>query len=358
MNDLDKFERRILITGGAGFIGSNLLLYMVEKYPDCLFVNLDKLTYAANLSNLRNIEMAENYIFAKGDVGDRNLVAELFQVYKFNGIIHLAAESHVDRSIISPSNFLSTNVMGTFNLLETARKHGLFNTDFRFHQVSTDEVYGSLGPDGKFSEKSPYLPNSPYAASKASADHLVRAYHKTYGLQVVTSNCTNNYGPYQFPEKLIPLMINNALKGKPLPVYGDGAQVRDWIYVRDHCEAIDLIFHKGKSGQTYTVGADNELKNMDLVRMICSLLDELTGKSGHSDLIRFVEDRPGHDRRYAMDASRVGNELGWRPKHDFKEGLKETVQWYLDNREWVEKCVSGEYKNYYNTWYKNRLGEK
>jgi dTDP-glucose 4,6-dehydratase len=331
---------------------------MVKKYPDYLFVNLDKLTYAANLSNLREIEMAENYIFAKGDIADRGLVSELFQVYNFDGMVHLAAESHVDRSIISPANFLSTNIMGTFNLLETARKHNMFNKDFRFHQVSTDEVYGSLGPEGKFSEKSAYSPNSPYAASKASADHLARAYHKTYGLQVVTSNCTNNYGPYQFPEKLIPLMINNALNKDPLPVYGDGKQVRDWIYVKDHCEAIDLIFHNGKAGQTYTVGADNELKNIDLVKMICALLDEMTGESGHEDLIKFVEDRPGHDRRYAINASLIKKELGWKPKHDFKQGLGETVKWYLENREWIQKCISGEYKNYYNTWYKNRLSAK
>ncbi|HDS01377.1 MAG TPA: dTDP-glucose 4,6-dehydratase, partial [candidate division Zixibacteria bacterium] len=273
MSDLDKFEKRILITGGAGFIGSNLLHYMLIKYPRYLFVNLDKLTYAGNLSNLQDVEMKENYIFARGDIADRDLVSELFQVYQFDGLINLAAETHVDRSILGSGRFINTNIIGTHNLLEISRKHNHFGQEFRFHQVSTDEVFGSLGDTGKFSEKSCYAPNSPYAASKASADHFVRAYHKSFGLNVVTSNCSNNYGPYQFPEKIIPLMINNALHHQPLPVYGDGGNIRDWLYVADHCKAIDIVFHKGRTGKTYNIGADKEIRNIDLVRMICRIMD-------------------------------------------------------------------------------------
>ncbi|NIP42894.1 MAG: dTDP-glucose 4,6-dehydratase [candidate division Zixibacteria bacterium] len=358
MSNLDKFGKRVLITGGAGFIGSNLLHYMIAKYPDYLFVNLDKLTYAGNLSNLQDTEMEENYIFARGDIADRELVGELFQVYQFNGLINLAAETHVDRSLLGADKFINTNIIGTHNLLEISRRHNLFGKEFRFHHVSTDEVFGSLGAEGKFSEKSCYAPNSPYAASKASSDHFVRAYNKSYGLNVVTSNCSNNYGPYQFPEKIIPLMINNALNHEPLPVYGDGENVRDWLYVEDHCKAIDLVFHHGQSGKTYNIGGDKEIKNIDLVRMICKIVDDLTGEDGHEKLIKFVEDRPGHDWRYAMDYSLIKKELGWKPEHDFEQGLRKTVQWYLDNREWMEKCISGEYKTYYNTWYKKRLEEQ
>ncbi len=358
MSDLEKFEKRILITGGAGFIGSNLLHYMVPQYPDYLFVNLDKLTYAGNLSNLQTIEMAENYIFARGDIADNDMVSELFKVYQFDGLINLAAESHVDRSILGSERFLRTNIIGTHNLLEISRKHSQFKSNFRFHQVSTDEVFGSLGPEGKFTEESCYLPNSPYAASKASADHFVRAYWKSYGLDVVTSNCSNNYGPYQFPEKIIPLMINNALKKEPLPVYGNGENVRDWLFVKDHCKAIDMVFHKGQTGKTYNIGGDNEIRNIDLVKMLCRIIDELNGESGHEELIKFVEDRPGHDLRYAMDYSLIERELGWNPEYDFERGLKETVEWYLDNREWMEKCTSGEYRTYYNSWYKKRLEDK
>ncbi len=350
----DKFTRRVVITGGAGFIGSNLLLQLVPKYPEYLFVNIDCLTYAGNLSNLAAIEQAPNYRFEKIDICRFDDLQNCFEKYGIDSVIHLAAESHVDRSIVGPAAFINTNILGTFNLLELARRRFLEKGKFRFHHVSTDEVFGSLGPTGFFTEKNPYRPNSPYSASKASADHLVRAYHKTYGLDVVTTNCSNNYGPYQFPEKLIPLMIRNAMSGKKLPVYGDGRQIRDWLYVGDHCQALDLVFHKGVSGETYNIGGHNEIENIELVRKLCRLLDELLGGEPREALITSVTDRPGHDRRYAIDASHIRAELGWEPEHTFETGLRETVKWYLDNTLWLEDCVSGEYKKYYNEMYANR----
>jgi dTDP-glucose 4,6-dehydratase len=354
-NELDKYSQRILITGGAGFIGSNLLHHMTDKYPNYLFINLDKLTYAGNLANLKSIEKNDNYRFEKGDIADQILIEDLFDRYQFTGLINLAAESHVDRSILSPESFVETNILGTFRLLEISRNHLKKHPDFRFHHISTDEVFGSLRDRGRFNEQAPYRPNSPYAASKASSDHLVRAYYKTYGLNVVTSNCSNNFGPYQFPEKLIPLIIRNGLTGIDMPVYGDGRQVRDWLFVSDHCLAIDLIFHKGRSGCTYNLGGDCEIRNIDLIRKICTLLDKFTAGTRHEKLIKHIEDRPGHDRRYAMDTSLVHDELGWSPVHGFEEGLEQTLKWYLNNAEWVENCISGDYKNYYDKWYMQRM---
>jgi dTDP-glucose 4,6-dehydratase len=353
LNDSD-FRKHIAVTGGAGFIGSNLLLHLVRKYPDYLFVNVDCLTYAGNLSNLTGIEEAPNYRFEKIDIRDFDGLSQCFEQYHIDGLIHLAAESHVDRSITGPAAFVETNIGGTFNLLELARKKAEDNGHFRFHHVSTDEVFGSLGEDGYFTETSPYRPNSPYSASKAASDHLVRAYHKTYGLEVVTTNCSNNYGPYQFPEKLIPLMIRNAKAGVDLPVYGDGKQIRDWLYVGDHCEAIDLVFHEGKTGLTYNIGGHNEIENIELVRILCDTLTRLLGCEPLDRLIKFVKDRPGHDRRYAIDASFIESELGWRPAFDFQEGLEKTVRWYLDNEGWLEDCVSGQYSKYYEQMYGNR----
>ncbi len=348
-----NYKHRIAVTGGAGFIGSNLLLCMVPKYPDYLFVNIDCLTYAGNLSNLSAIESAPNYVFEKVNICDYQSLQALFEKYRFDGLIHLAAESHVDRSITGPSDFITTNIIGTFNLLELARE--MSKTEpFRLHHVSTDEVYGSLGESGFFVEESPYRPNSPYSASKASADHLVRAYHKTYGLDIVTTNCSNNYGPFQFPEKLIPLMIRNAVAGLPLPVYGDGGNVRDWLYVEDHCAALDLVFHKGEKGRTYAIGGHNEISNIALVRLLCKTLDEFLGGGPRESLITFVEDRPGHDRRYAIDASRIKKELGWEPSSTFEDGLRRTVRWYLDNAEWLENCISGAYLQYYERMYHQR----
>jgi len=354
MVDTEKFTRRIVITGGAGFIGSNLLLYLVPKYPDYLFINVDCLTYAGNLTNLRPIESAPNYVFEKINICDRQALEDCFQRYDINAVIHLAAESHVDRSIAGPAEFVNTNVIGTFNLLELALERSEVAGHFRFHHVSTDEVYGSLGPTGYFTESSPHRPNSPYSASKAASDHFVRAYHKTYGLNVVTTNCSNNYGSYQFPEKLIPLMIRNARAGLPLPVYGDGKNVRDWLHVQDHCRALDLVFHKGTPGRTYNVGGHNEIENVELVGIICRIMDELLGGGPREELITFVKDRPGHDWRYAIDASYIRRELGWEPSLTFEEGLRQTIQWYLDNNDWLENCITGRYLQYYEKMYTDR----
>jgi len=349
-----EYKHRIAVTGGAGFIGSNLLLHLVPKYPDYLFVNVDCLTYAGNLASLKAIEKADNYRFEKINICDFAALGACFEQHAIDGVIHLAAESHVDRSITGPAEFIASNINGTFNLLELARaRHGK-GLKFRFHHVSTDEVFGSLGPKGYFTEESPYRPNSPYSASKAAADHLVRAYRSTYGLDTVTTNCSNNYGPYQFPEKLIPLMIRNATTGKELPVYGDGRQIRDWLFVQDHCEALDLVFHKGKSGETYNIGGHNEIENIELVRRLCRILDEILGGVPREDLIRFVKDRPGHDRRYAIDASYIQRELGWAPRHSFDQGLRFTIEWYLKNTEWLQGCISGEYLKYYEIMYSKR----
>ncbi len=350
---------KILITGGAGFIGSHVVRHFVKQYPQYLIYNLDALTYAGNLANLKDIEQAENYRFIKGDIRDRDFINRIFNDFRFDAVIHLAAESHVDRSIENPAEFVETNVLGTVNLLDAALKNWKENQQRHlFYHVSTDEVYGSLGPTGKFTETTPYDPRSPYSASKASSDHFVRAYHHTYGLPVVISNCSNNYGPYQFPEKLIPLMIHNIINEKPLPVYGDGSNVRDWLYVEDHAKAIDLIFHRGKTGETYNIGGDNEWSNIDLVKKICEITDELLGRkpAGKSkELIRFVQDRAGHDWRYAIDSTKLKNELGWKPETSFEQGLRKTVQWYLNNREWLENVTSGKYREYYDKMYKNRL---
>jgi dTDP-glucose 4,6-dehydratase len=321
----------LLVTGGAGFIGSNFVLSTLEKSGEAV-VNLDKLTYAANVRNLDSIRGDSRHVFVEGDICDRALVRKLLEAHRPRAIVHFAAESHVDRSISGPAEFVQTNVVGTFCLLEEARQYFDKQKNFRFLHVSTDEVYGSLGPnDPAFEETNPYAPNSPYAASKAAADHMVRAYHHTYGLPTVTTNCSNNYGPHQFPEKLIPLMIHHAMAGKPLPVYGDGQNVRDWLYVLDHCDALRLVLDKGKIGETYNVGGGAEMKNIDLVNMICSLLDEMRAeKKKHSSLIGFVKDRPGHDRRYAIDSAKIRRELGWQPKESFESGLRKTVAWYVD----------------------------
>ena len=349
MTDLSKFKQRIIVTGGAGFIGANFLLYMVHKYPDYLFINVDCLTYAGNLVSLLKIHNSINYIFERVNISDYKKLKDLNDKYKPTGLVHLAAESHVDRSIIGPSDFIETNIIGTFNLLELARS--ITDLPFRFHHVSTDEVFGSLGSDGYFNEDTRYHPNSPYSASKAAGDHLVRSYHKTYGLDTVTTNCSNNYGPFQFPEKLIPLMIRNAIKNKPLPIYGDGKHIRDWLYVEDHCQALDLVYHKGKSGETYNIGGSNEIENLELVKMICSLIDSKIGGNNRENLITFVEDRLGHDQRYAIDASKIKKELGWKPEYEFEKGLNKTIEWYLENKDWLEACISGEYLEYYNKIY-------
>ncbi len=353
-NQNGTFEKRILVTGGCGFIGSNLLLQLVPKYSNYLFVNLDCLTYAGNLASLKEIENSPNYRFEKIDIRDFESLDKCFKDHDINGVIHLAAESHVDRSITGPAEFISTNINGTFNLLELARRRAAEGVAMRFHHVSTDEVFGSLGATGFFTESTPYSPNSPYSASKASGDHLVRAYNKTYGLDAVTTNCSNNYGPYQFPEKLIPLMIRNAQLGEKLPVYGDGKNVRDWLYVEDHCTALDLIFHRGESGQTYNIGGHNEIENIEIVRQICRILDNRLGGEPRERLISFVKDRPGHDRRYAIDAEFIKKELGWQPAVTFEQGIRKTVDWYVDNADWVEQCVSGEYLKYYEKMYTNR----
>jgi dTDP-glucose 4,6-dehydratase len=335
---------RILITGGAGFIGSNFVRYMLNNYPAYLIINLDALTYAGNLENLKGIEKQENYQFIKGDITDRDLVYSIFSK-GIDVVVNFAAESHVDRSIKEPDIFLKTNVLGTQVLLDAARKHGVK----KFIQISTDEVYGSLGPDGLFHESTPLSPNSPYSASKAGADLIVRAYYETYNLPVNITRCSNNYGPYQFPEKLIPLMIINALSDKPLPVYGDGLNVRDWLHVEDHCAAIDLVLHKGKVGEVYNVGGNNELTNVEIVRTILHHL----GKP--DSLIQYVEDRLGHDRRYAIDATKIRTELGWKPKYNFDDGIKLTIDWYLENKQWWERIISGEYKTYFENYYGHLL---
>lgn len=346
--------KTILITGGAGFIGSHVVRLFVKKYPDYRIINLDKLTYAGNLANLKDIENASNYFFEKGDIVDEVYISQLFEKYQFDGIVHLAAESHVDRSITNPMEFIMTNVVGTVNLLNVAKSLWKGNEKGKlFYHVSTDEVYGSLGETGYFLEDTPYDPQSPYSSSKASSDHFVRAYGNTYGLPFLISNCSNNYGENQFPEKLLPLFINNIRHNKSLPVYGDGLFTRDWLYVKDHAKAIDLIFHKGKQGDTYNIGGFNEWKNIDLVKLLCKVMDEKLGrkKGSSAKLITYVKDRPGHDMRYAIDAGKINKELGWEPTLQFEEGLRKTVDWYLNNQEWLDSVTSGEYQSYYKDQY-------
>jgi len=348
--------KKILITGGAGFIGCHVVRLFVNKYPDYKIYNLDALTYAGNLENLKDVEHASNYQFIKGDITDEKFIYELFDQHQFDAVIHLAAESHVDRSILDPLSFVKTNVLGTAVLLNAAKRTWKSFEGKLFYHVSTDEVYGSLGDTGFFTEETPYDPRSPYSASKASSDHFVSAYHHTYQLPVVISNCSNNYGSFHFPEKLLPLMINNIIHSKPLPVYGKGDNVRDWLWVEDHARAIDVIFHKGRVGETYNIGGFNEWKNLDIVHLLCEIMDEKLGreKGESAKLITFVKDRAGHDKRYAIDATKLNKELGWEPSLQFKEGLDKTIDWYLSNSEWINNVTSGSYKQYYDQQYVNR----
>lgn len=355
---MTREKRRVIITGGAGFIGSNFVHHWCQKYPEDRVIVLDALTYAGNRANLKAWENHPNFRFVQGNIGDRQLVTELLETENIDTIAHFAAESHVDRSILGPDAFIQTNVVGTFTLLESFRHHwqtrGKKLSD-RFLHVSTDEVYGSLGPDDPaFSETTPYAPNSPYSASKAGSDHLARAYFHTYGLPTLITNCSNNYGPYHYPEKLIPLMCINILLGKPLPVYGDGQNIRDWLYVEDHCRALDVVIHTGKPGETYNIGGNNEAKNIDLVKTLCAIVAELAPNlpvSPPEELITFVKDRPGHDRRYAIDASKIERELGWKPQETVEQGLRKTVQWYLENSDWWQPLLSEEYQSYYRLVY-------
>ncbi len=355
-------EKTLLITGGAGFIGSHLVRLLVNKYPNYHIVNLDKLTYSGNLENLKEVENASNYTFVKGDIVDARFLDQLFRQYGFDGVIHLAAESHVDRSIDAPMEFVMTNVVGTVNLLNAAKRHWKEkdHASVRFYHVSTDEVYGSLHDEGYFYETTPYDPQSPYSASKASSDHFVRAYGNTFSLPFVISNCSNNYGSHQFPEKLIPLFISNILDSKPLPVYGTGENIRDWLWVVDHCNAIDIIYHKGKNGETYNIGGKNEWQNIELIKVLCNLMDEKLGREkGSSEaLITYVTDRPGHDVRYAIDPAKLENDLNWSPSVTFEEGLAKTIDWYLSNTGWIERVRNNSYKKYYEQMYSQRLQNK
>lgn len=349
--------KTVLITGGAGFIGSNSVKYILDRYPDYKIINVDSLTYAGNLENLKDVSGIPNHIFIKADIRNRNKIEEIFSKYEIDGVINFAAESHVDRSIEEPEIFLTTNVIGTQILLDVAKRHWKVNPEdkyctkyksgVKFLQVSTDEVYGALSETGMFLEAMPLMPNSPYSASKASADMIVRAYHKTYGMPVNITRCSNNYGPYQFPEKLIPLMINNCIKEKDLPVYGDGMQIRDWLHVSDHCSAIDMVLHNGADGEVYNIGGNNEKANIEIVKLVIETL----GKS--ENLIRYVKDRPGHDRRYAVNNTKISTQLGWSPAYTFEQGMKETIEWYLNNAEWIENIVSGDYVKYYEKMYCN-----
>lgn len=350
-------KRNILITGGAGFIGSHVVRLFVEKYPDYRIINYDKLTYAGNLENLKDITSSSNYEFVKGDIVDEEKLDEVFSTYTIDSVIHLAAESHVDRSISDPLAFVQTNLIGTVSLMNVAKKYWADHIEDKlFYHISTDEVYGSLGEEGYFVEDTPYDPRSPYSASKAGSDHFVRAYFHTYQLPIIISNCSNNYGANQFPEKLIPLFIHNIKNEKPLPVYGKGENIRDWLWVNDHARAIDLIFHEGKKGETYNIGGNNEWKNIDLIKTLCKLMDsKLERKEGSSDrLIEYVKDRQGHDMRYAIDSSKLKRDLNWEPSIDFEEGLAKTIDWYLENEEWLENVTSGEYQNYYERQYHKR----